>query len=175
LSTRPELADRPSAVIRPFTGTDWEQVWPIVRDVVRAGDTYTYDTTMSEADARAVWVEQPPGLTVVATEGSPERIAGTAKMGANRGGPGAHVATASFMVAAGSRGRGVGAALCRFVIDWARAQGFVGIQFNAVAESNVAAVTVYRRLGFEIIGTVPRAFEHPALGRVGLHVMYLEL
>jgi GNAT superfamily N-acetyltransferase len=164
-------------VIRPFVESDWAQVWPIVRDVVRAGDTYTYDTTMTEAQARSTWVEQPPGLTVVATgdlDGGSERIAGTAKMGANRGGPGAHVATASFMVAAGSRGRGVGAALCRFVIDWARTEGFAGIQFNAVAESNVAAVTVYRRLGFQIVGTVPRAFEHPELGRVGLHVMYLE-
>ncbi|MFI1989973.1 GNAT family N-acetyltransferase [Actinoplanes sp. NPDC020271] len=172
MSTRPELADQPSAVIRPFADPDWDQVWPIVRDVVRAGDTYTYDTTMTEADARAVWVERPPGLTVVAA--SAEGIDGTAKMGPNKGGPGAHVATASFMVAADRRGRGVGAALCRFVIDWARAQGYAGIQFNAVAESNVAAVTVYRRLGFEIIGTVPRAFEHPELGRVGLHVMYLE-
>ncbi len=171
MSTPPELADRPSSVIRPFAEPDWEQVWPIVREVVRAGDTYTYDPAMSEADARGIWVESPPGLTVVASH---DRVAGTAKMGPNKAGPGAHVATASFMVAADSRGQGIGAALCRFAIDWARAQGYAGIQFNAVAESNVAAVTVYRRLGFKIIGTVPRAFEHPTLGRVGLHVMYLE-
>ncbi|WP_436523253.1 N-acetyltransferase family protein [Actinoplanes sp. HUAS TT8] len=174
MSTRPELADRPAAVIRPFADPDWAQVWPIVREVVRAGDTYTYDTSMSEADSRGLWVERPPGLTVVAVQNSPEKISGTAKMGPNKGGPGAHIATASFMVDAGSRGQGVGAALCRFAIDWAKTQGYAGIQFNAVAESNTAAVTVYRRLGFEIIGTVPRAFEHPTLGRVGLHVMYLE-
>jgi GNAT superfamily N-acetyltransferase len=173
LSTRPELSDRAAAVIRPFAEADWAQVWPIVREVVRAGDTYTYDPAMNAEDARATWVERPPGRTVVAESASGD-IVGTAKMGPNKGGPGAHVATASFMVAAGSRGRGVGAALCRFAIDWARAEGYAGIQFNAVAESNTAAVTVYRRLGFQIIGTVPRGFEHPELGRVGLHVMYLE-
>ncbi|AEV82057.1 N-acetyltransferase GCN5 [Actinoplanes sp. SE50] len=167
---------------------DWGQVWPIVREVVRAADTYPFDPAMTEPEARAIWLEQPPGLTVVSTEparggadhdvpanGSPpEKITGTAKMGPNRGGPGAHIATASFMVAAGSRGRGIGAALCRYVIDWARTEGYAGIQFNAVVATNTAAVTVYRRLGFQILGTVPRAFDHPTQGRVGLHLMYLE-
>jgi ribosomal protein S18 acetylase RimI-like enzyme len=46
------------------------------------------------------------------------------------------------------------------------------MQFNAVAETNVAAVGLYERLGFTIIGTVPGAFEHPTKGRVGLHIMY---
>ncbi len=57
-------------------------------------------------------------------------------------------------------------------MDWAREQGFAGTQFNAVAESNDAAVDLYQRFGFTIIGTVPGAFAHPTLGRVGLHVMY---
>jgi ribosomal protein S18 acetylase RimI-like enzyme len=73
------------------------------------------------------------------------------------------------------RGRGVGGALCRFALDWARERGYAGMQFNAVAESNVSAVELYKRLGFSVIGTVPGAFAHPSLGRVGLHVMYREL
>jgi hypothetical protein len=52
--------------------------------------------------------------------------------------------------------------------------GFAGMQFNAVVEANRTAVELYRRLGFGIVGTVPGAFRHPTLGRVGLHVMYLE-
>jgi ribosomal protein S18 acetylase RimI-like enzyme len=159
--------------IRPFVETDWPQVWPIVRDVVRAGDTFAYDPAMSEGEAHDIWIEQPPGQTIVAVDG--ERILGTAKMGPNRPGPGSHVATASFMVAVEARGRGVATALCRHALDWAKEHGYAGMQFNAVAESNRTAIALYQRLGFRIVGTVPGAFAHPTLGRVGLHIMYREL
>jgi GNAT superfamily N-acetyltransferase len=159
--------------IREFDEADWPQVWPIVREVIRAADTYTYDPAMTPEQAYDVWVEGPPGRTVVAIEDG--RVLATAHMSANRPGPGSHVATASFMVAADGRGQGIGGALVRDALDWARAQGFAGMQFNAVAASNTSAVELYERHGFTIVGTVPGAFEHPTLGRIGLHVMYVEL
>jgi GNAT superfamily N-acetyltransferase len=163
----------PPVQIRAFREEDWAQVWAIFSEVVRAGDTFTYDPGGSERDARDVWIKAPPGLTVVAVEG--DRVIGSAHMETNRPGPGSHVSTASFMVAADARGRGVGTALCEFALDWARERGYAGMQFNAVAESNHTAVDLYKRLGFDVVGTVPGAFEHPMLGRVGLHVMYREL
>ncbi|MEQ4301492.1 GNAT family N-acetyltransferase [Plantactinospora sp. B6F1] len=158
--------------IREFTESDWPPVWAIVRDVVRAGETFTYDPRMTAEQAYDTWIESPPGLTVVAVEDN--RLLGTAKMGPNRAGPGGHVSTASFMVAADARGRGVGTALFRYALDWARRHGYAGMQFNAVAESNERAVALYRRHGFDVVGTVPGAFAHPVLGRVGLHIMYHE-
>ena len=159
--------------IREHTDTDWPSVWSIFREVVAAGDTFAYDSGWTSEQAREVWVVGPPGHTVVACEGP--RVLGTAHMGPNRPGPGSHVATASFMVAAHARGRGVGRALGEYALSWARERGYAAMQFNAVVESNTTAVRLWRALGFETIGTVPEAFEHPTLGRVGLHVMHRRL
>ncbi|ODB73734.1 MULTISPECIES: GNAT family N-acetyltransferase [Micromonospora] len=160
--------------IRDYADADWDQVWPIFADVVTAADTFAYDPYWSPGTAREVWVERPPGRTSVAVDHD-GAVRGTAKMGPNRPGPGSHVATASFMVAAHARGGGVGRALCEDALDWARRQGFAAMQFNAVVETNTAAVELYRRLGFTVIGTVPESFAHPTLGRVGLHVMHRRL
>lgn len=159
--------------IRAADAGDWPAIWPIVREVVAAADTFAYDPQLTEARARALWMVAAPGRTTVALGATGP--AGTANMYANRAGPGAHVASASFMVASGARGRGVGRALVEDALSWARAAGFRAMQFNAVAETNAAAITLYRSLGFSIVGTVPEAFEHPERGLVGLHVMHLKL
>ncbi|WFE35686.1 GNAT family N-acetyltransferase [Micromonospora sp. WMMD975] len=157
--------------IRDCTDADWRHIWPIVEDVITAGDTFVYDPAWPAEVARKVWMERPPGRTSVAVDDD-GTVLGTAKMGPNRPGPGSHVATASFMVSAAARGRGVGRALCEDALDWTRRAGFAAMQFNAVAETNTAAVALYLRLGFTVIGTVPESFAHPTRGRVGLHVMH---
>jgi GNAT superfamily N-acetyltransferase len=158
-------------LIREFDEADWPAVLSMIEAVHREGDTFAFDPAMTSRQAHELWIEAPPGLTVVAVDDD-GRVVGSAKMGPNRPGPGSHVSSGSFIVAADARGQGVGTALCRFALGWARSNGYAGMQFNAVVETNHAAVEVYRRLGFGIVGTVPGAFEHPTLGRVGLHVMY---
>ena len=145
-----------------------------MEEVVRAGDTFTFDPAMTESTAREMWLLPPPGRTVVATAGD-GAVLGTAKMNPNQAGPGAHVASASYMVAAAHRGRGVGRALVAHTIDWAREAGYRGIQFNAVAASNRGAVALYEALGFAVVGTIPGGFCHPAAGYVDLLVMYRAL
>ena len=161
-------------VIRTATAEDRPRIWPIFDAVVQAGETYAYPTDLASEQARDLWLERPPGHTVVAvdTDGT---VLGTAKMGPNRPARGSHVGTASFMVGEVARGRGVGRALASYVVDWHREHGFRGIQFNAVVETNTAAVALWTSVGFRIIGTVPQAFDHPRHGLVGLHVMYREL
>ena len=108
--------------IRQATAGDWPQIWSIFDATVRAGETYAYPSDLTPDSARDLWMEPPPGQTVVLEGGG--SILGTAKMGPNRAGPGSHIATASFMVAAEVRGRGVGTALCRFALDWAKERGW---------------------------------------------------
>ena len=159
--------------IREATADDWDQIWPFFRATVRAGETYAFDPEMTSEQGRGLWMERPPGRTAVAVEGGV--VLGSAKMGPNRPGRGAHIGTASFMVDPDARGKGVGRALAEDMVAWHRERGFRGISFNAVVETNTAAVTLWRSLGFEVVGTVPGAFEHPEHGFVGLHVMFLPL
>ncbi len=160
-------------VVRPATPDDWPGIWPIVEAVIRAGETYTLARDMPEAEARSFWMRAAPAVVLVAFDG--DQVLGSAKVLANQMGPGAHVANASFMVGPAARGRGVGRALGEAALDQARALGFRAMQFNAVVEANRAAVALWLSLGFEIIGTVPEAFDHPTEGLVGLHVMHRSL
>ncbi len=161
-------------LIRDATADDWPAIWPFLRDIVAAGETYSYDRGISEDSARALWLIDPPGRSVVAVDGVGE-VLGTAKMGPNQMGPGAHVATASFMVNPAHAGQGVGRALGEHALDWARRQGYRAMQFNAVVQTNTRAVALWRSLGFQILATVPEAFHHPNKGYVGLHIMHRPL
>jgi ribosomal protein S18 acetylase RimI-like enzyme len=71
--------------------------------------------------------------------------------------------------------RGVAAAMCDHSLAQARARGFKAMQFNFVVASNVHAIRLWRRLGFRVVGTLPRAFDHPRLGLVDALVMFREL
>ncbi len=160
--------------VRDATPDDWPDIWPFFREIVAAGETYSYPPEIDEDAGRELWMPAPPGRTTVAVE-KDGAVIGSASMYANRPGRGSHVASASFMVDPAGSGRGAGRALAEDMIEWARASGFRAIQFNAVVESNTRAVALWRSLGFEIIGTVPEAFAHPSLGYVGLHVMHRPL
>ena len=160
-------------MIRPATEADWTAIWPIFSATVAAGETYAYPDDLTSEQACGLWLEPPPGHAAVLVEDG--ELLGTAKMGPNRPGRGDHVGTASFMVAPEARGRGVGRRLAEYVVAWHREAGFRGIQFNAVVETNTAAVALWRSLGFQVVGTVPGAFRSAAHGYVGLHVMYLDL
>ena len=159
-------------VVRPIADGDWETVFAIFRAVVAEGETYAYPDDLTSDAARALWIDGPPGETVVALRD--DVILGTAKFGPNRPARGSHVATASFMVSAAARGSGVGRTMCEYAIAWAKERGYAAMQFNAVVSTNIYAIELYRKLGFVTIGTVPEAFDHATLGRVGLDIMYLQ-
>lgn len=147
----PRVAPMTTTRIRLATDNDWPDIYPFYAAIIAEGKTIAFPGGLTLEDARPWWMEQPPGQTVVAVAG--DTIVGSAKMGPNRPGRGAHVATASFLVDPTHRNRGVGRALGLHMIDWARSQGFRGIQFNAVVEVNESAVHLWQSLGFDIVGS----------------------
>jgi L-amino acid N-acyltransferase YncA len=154
-------AYRLGVTIRPATDADWPAIWPFFREIVKTGETYAYPKDLDVDAARALWMEPPPGQTVVCVEDG--RVLGSAKMGPNRPGRGAHIATASFMVNPDAQGRGVGRKLGEYAVQWAREAGYAGMQFNAVVETNVAAVALWKALASRSSGRSPRRSTAPAM------------
>ena len=115
--------------IREARADDWPAMWHVMQPVIAAADTFSWDPGLPEEQARKRWLHELPGRTFVAVDDDGE-IVGTAESGPNREGPGAHVATAGFMVSPDRRSRGAGRALCLHVLEQARADGFRAIQFN---------------------------------------------
>jgi GNAT superfamily N-acetyltransferase len=161
-------------LIRQATKDDWDSIWPILRRIAADGDTFCCDPDITDGQAYTMWFPPPPARTVVAVadEGA---VVGTAVLRPNHGGPGAHVANASFAVDYDHRGHHVGRRLGEHVLALARQDGYRAIQFNAVVETNTHAVALWMSLGFTVLTTVPEAFHHPIAGYVGLHIMHRTL
>jgi GNAT superfamily N-acetyltransferase len=146
--------------------TDWlTGIWPILREVVHAGDTFVFAPDIDESSARQQWMLPAPARVFVAVRGQDGAIVGSSFVRPNQPGLGGHVANAAFMVAPGAAGQGVGRALAEHALDWARAQGFSAMQFNFVVSTNTRAIVLWKNLGFSIVGTIPDAFQNQGLGR----------
>lgn len=161
-------------LIREATTEDWPAIWPFFREIIAAGETLTYPPDLGKEDAHGWWYVAAPNRVVVAVDEA-GAVLGTAKMNRNHMGNGSHVASATYMVDPAHSGKGVGRALCTYSVEWARTSGFRAMQFNAVVATNTRAVKLYESLGFEVIGTLPEGFNHPAEGYVGLHIMHKAL
>jgi L-amino acid N-acyltransferase YncA len=155
--------------IRTATANDAPAIWRIFRAVVAPGDTYSFPLDTTEKDAVAYFVGS--GITSFVAEDD-GRVIGMYKLIPNRIGRGSHVANASFMVDPAAQGKGAGRALGEHCLDEARRQGYEAMQFNFVVSTNTAGVTLWKKLGFEIVGTLPKAFDHATLGKVDAYVMH---
>lgn len=155
--------------IREAVKEDFDSIWPIFREVVTAGETYAYAVDTTKEQAFQIWIEAPRKTYVFEEKG---RIVGTYFLKTNQAGPGNHVCNCGYMVASTARGRGLATAMCEHSQKVARALGYKAMQFNFVASSNAGAVRLWSKLGFETVGCLPKAFNHPTQGYVDAIVMY---
>lgn len=155
--------------LRRAIDADWDAIWTIFHAVVREGDTYSYDPETTKEQGRALWMSSQVA-TYVACRGG--QVVGTYFIKPNQPGLGSHVANAGYMVDSGEAGQGVGRAMCEHSLDEARRAGFLAMQFNFVVSTNERAVVLWQKMGFRIVGTLPKAFRHSKLGLVDAHVMH---
>ena len=155
--------------IRPARDDDFEGIWQIFHAVVAAGDTYVFAADTPREVAREYFLGPDMRSWVAEDE---RRVVGVYKLVPNRSDRGSHVANASFMVDPAAQGRGVGRAMGEHCLEEARKAGYVAMQFNFVVSTNISGVALWKKLGFDIVGTLPKAFNHETLGLVDAYVMH---
>lgn len=158
--------------VRPAQTNDAPAIWRIIGPTIRAGETYALDRDMSEAEALAYWMGGDRETFVAEDAGE---ILGTYYMRPNYAGGGRHICNCGYMTDAAATGRGVARAMCRHSLDHARHRGYRGMQFNFVVSTNERAVALWQSFGFEIVGRLPEAFQHPTRGYVDALVMFRRL
>jgi ribosomal protein S18 acetylase RimI-like enzyme len=158
--------------IRKATLSDSEKIWDIIKDVISTGDTYVFDPSSSKEKMLAYWfgAEKHTYAALLNNE-----IAGTFIIKSNQPDLGSHIANASFMTSTSVSGKGVGRAMGEFSLEEAKRLGYSAMQFNIVVKSNERAVKLWQKLGFEIIGEIPGAFNHKQNGMTNAYIMYRKL
>jgi ribosomal protein S18 acetylase RimI-like enzyme len=155
--------------IREATSADAEQIWPILHEIAAAGEAYAYPRDITKEQALLLWLDAPRKTYVFEERG---QILGTYYIKTNQAGPGDHVCNCGYAVSPQARGRGLATALCEHSQERARELGYEAMQFNFVVSSNEGAVRLWQKLGFAIVGRLPKAFRHPTRGYVDALVMY---
>ena len=164
--------DDAGLIIRPARAGDFDALWPILRAVFRAGDTYAVDPDLTRAAARDYWMVRPRATYVALGGGRP---VGSYYIRTNQPGGGAHVCNCGYVVAARARGQGIAARMCEHSQIEARRLGYAAMQFNFVVATNEGAIRLWTRLGFATVGRLPGAFRHPEAGPTDALVMYKRL
>ena len=156
-----------SMQIRPAKDVDLDAMWRIFQDVIVAGDALPFSDDFDVGTFQSHWFGPHRSYVAVNDDG----VVGMYKIGANYPGLGSHVASATYLVSPNAQGRGIGRALVQHSLAHAQDAGYLSIQFNYVVSTNAPAVELYKKLGFAVVGTLPKAFRHKQLGLVDAYVM----
>ncbi len=159
--------------IREYQESDWVKVWPIIEKVFRAGETYAYSPEITGDEARKAWIEAPK-VTYVAVEDD-SSIQGTYYIKPNQPSLGSHVCNCGYIVSENARGKGVASSMCEHSQQVANNLGFRAMQYNLVVSTNEGVIRLWKKLGFQVIGNLPKAFKSKSFGYVDELIMYKEL
>ena len=155
--------------IRPYREEDLANMVGLWNKIVETGEAFPQVYEMTLEEGRAFFAEQTLATVAVVDD----KLFGLYILHPNGVGRCAHVANASYAVAAKSRGLGLGRALVLDSIEQAKKKGFAGLQFNAVVASNDAAIHLYESLGFDLVGTIPGGFINGTGDYEDIRIYYL--
>lgn len=158
--------------VRRTTPEDHAALWDMLRPVFRTGETYAIDPDISETDAIAYWTGADAGSFIVEDD---HASLGTYYIKTNQKGGGRHVCNCGFITAPGSGGKGVARTMLDDALRRAKQAGYRAMQFNFVLSSNTRAIDIWQRAGFDIVGRLPEAFNHPKDGYIDALVMFKTL
>ncbi|MBK0325702.1 GNAT family N-acetyltransferase [Rhodobacteraceae bacterium F11138] len=161
-----------AVALRPVLPGDADALWEMLRPVFRAGDTYAIDPEIPREDAVAYWTRADQGVWLAEIDGRP---LGSYYLKTNQPGGGAHVCNCGFVTSPAARGLGIARQMLDHALAAAKHAGFYAMQFNFVVSTNTRAIDIWTRAGFETVGRLPGAFDHPRQGRVDALVMYRRL
>ena len=156
--------------IRKYDETDLPRMTAIWNAVVEEGNAFPQSLPLGN-DAAEFFAAQS-FVGVAETNGE---IVGLYILHPNNVGRCGHIANASFAVDGRMRGRHIGEKLVRHCLITAKALGFRILQFNAVVASNAAAITLYEKLGFVRLGTIPEGFYNKTGEYDDIFVYYIKL
>ena len=156
-------------LIKEVVDNDFDNIWPLFHQIASDGETYAYAPDISKDDARKLWINFSRKTFIVVDN---NEVLGTYYIKTNQAGPGSHVCNCGYMVASKARGKGIATMMCEHSQKVALKLGYKAMQFNFVASSNTGAISLWHKLGFKTVGTLPKAFNHPRLKYIDALVMY---
>ena len=158
-------------IIRKYSDNDLGTMANIWNHVVKEGKYFPQIDVLSLKEATAFFAEQT--FTGVAEEDGV--IVGLYILHPNNIGRCGHIANASYAVAADQRGKRIGEKLVVHSLEMAKESGFRIMQFNAVVADNKGAISLYKKLGFKELGTIPGGFKMDDGTFVDIIPFYFEL
>jgi len=165
------MAKKKTFALRVARLEDFEEIYAIFCRVLTEGKTYSYTLDEMTPDrSLAYWISALGTHCIVADVGG--KVAGVAAIRPNRTGRAGHVANASFMVHPDYRRMGIARALGQKALQTAKKLKYKAMQFNFVVSVNEVAVKLWKSLGFNIVGTLPKGFRHATKGLVDVYIMH---
>ena len=134
-------------IVRPATSRDAQALVDLGRGV--AGETelwLTYNRSAADERRNVKRVRRDPNAAVFVAE-IPSGLVGRISIARDGSPYSHHVAELGLMVAATERRRGVGSALMKEALNWARRSGITKVELH-VFPHNEPAIALYRKLGF---------------------------